>query len=139
MRVIWRARFYRRPNSIRYGRLLDLQSNLKTLETRLNSKPRLVQTAVGPNQIADTIASWTGIPVSKMMEDEVEKILSIEKNLSGRVIGQDQAVKAIASAVRRSRTGLQDPNRPIGSFIFLGPSGVGKTEPIVFLKSTNKL
>ena len=115
-------------DSIRYGRLLDLQSNLKTLETRLNSKPRLVQTAVGPNQIADTIASWTGIPVSKMMEDEVEKILSIEKNLSGRVIGQDQAVKAIASAVRRSRTGLQDPNRPIGSFIFLGPSGVGKTE-----------
>ena len=115
-------------DSIRYGRLLDLQSNLKTLENRLNSKPRLVQTAVGPNQIADTIASWTGIPVSKMMEDEVQKILAIEKNLSGRVIGQDQAVKAIASAVRRSRTGLQDPNRPIGSFIFLGPSGVGKTE-----------
>lgn len=115
-------------DNIRYGRLLDLESNLKTLETRLNSKPRLVQTSVGPNQIAETIATWTGIPVAKMMEDEAAKILSIEKNLSGRVIGQDQAVKAIASAVRRSRTGLQDPNRPIGSFMFLGPSGVGKTE-----------
>lgn len=115
-------------DNIRYGKLLDLQSNLKTLETRLNSKPRLIQTAVGPNQIADTIAAWTGIPVAKMMEDEIQKILSIEQNLSGRVIGQDHAVKAIASAVRRSRTGLQDPNRPIGSFIFLGPSGVGKTE-----------
>lgn len=114
--------------NIRYGKLLDLQSNLKTLETRLNSKPRLVKSSVGPNEIADTVATWTGIPVSKMMEDEVKKILAIEENLTGRVIGQDQAVKAIASAVRRSRTGLQDPNRPIGSFIFLGPSGVGKTE-----------
>lgn len=114
--------------NIRYGKLMALQANLKTLETRLNSKTRLIKCAVGPNEIADTVATWTGIPVSKMMEDEVQKLLAIEKNLSGRVIGQDHAVKAIASAVRRSRTGLQDPNRPIGSFIFLGPSGVGKTE-----------
>ena len=114
--------------NIRYGKLLDLQSNLKGLEARLGGAPRIVKSSVGPNEIADTIALWTGIPVSKMLEDEKKKILSIEENLTKRVIGQDHAVKAIASAVRRSRTGLQDPNRPIGSFIFLGPSGVGKTE-----------
>lgn len=114
--------------NIRYGRLLDLQSNLKGLESRFEGKPRLVKSSVGPNEIADTVATWTGIPVSKMMEDEKTKILAIEDNLGKRVIGQDHAVKQIASAVRRSRTGLQDPNRPIGSFIFLGPSGCGKTE-----------
>ena len=114
--------------NIRYGRLLDLQSNLKSLEARMDGKPRLVKSSVGPNEIADTVATWTGIPVSKMMEDEKAKILAIEDNLGKRVIGQDHAVKQIASAVRRSRTGLQDPNRPIGSFIFLGPSGCGKTE-----------
>lgn len=114
--------------NIRFGKLLELQSNLKTLETRLNSRPRIIKSSVGANEIAETVAIWTGIPVAKMMEDEVKKLLAIEENLSGRVIGQSEAVKAIASAVRRSRTGLQDPNRPIGSFIFLGPSGVGKTE-----------
>lgn len=114
--------------NIRYGKLLDLQANLKSLEGRLGDKPRLVKSSVGPNEIADTIAIWTGIPVSKMMEDELVKLRSIEDNLNKRVIGQEHAVKAVASSVRRSRTGLQDPNRPIGSFIFLGPSGVGKTE-----------
>lgn len=114
--------------NIKYGKLLDLQSNLKLLEGRLGDKPRVVKSSVGPNEIADTIAMWTGIPVSKMMEDELEKLRHIEDNLNKRVIGQEHAVKAVASSVRRSRTGLQDPNRPIGSFIFLGPSGVGKTE-----------
>lgn len=114
--------------NIRFGRLLDLQANLKVLEEKLNAKPRVVKSSVGPNEIADTIATWTGIPVSKMMEDELEKLRHIEDNLNRRVIGQEHAVKAVASSVRRSRTGLQDPNRPIGSFIFLGPSGVGKTE-----------
>ena len=114
--------------NIKYGKLLDLNASLKPIEKRLSERPRIVKNSVGPNEIADTVAAWTGIPVSKMMEDEVQKILAIEENLGKRVIGQDQAVKAIASAVRRSRTGLQDPNRPIGSFIFLGPSGVGKTE-----------
>ncbi len=114
--------------NIRYGKLLDLNTNLKSLEAKLDGRPRIVKNSVGPNEIAETIATWTGIPVAKMLEDEVKKLLAIEENLGKRVIGQDQAVKAIASAVRRSRTGLQDPNRPIGSFIFLGPSGVGKTE-----------
>ena len=114
--------------NIRYGKLLDLNTNLKSLESKLASRPRIVKNTVGPNEIAETIATWTGIPVAKMLEDEVKKLLSIEENLGKRVIGQDEAVKAVASAVRRSRTGLQDPNRPIGSFIFLGPSGVGKTE-----------
>ncbi|MBQ9817414.1 MAG: AAA family ATPase [Proteobacteria bacterium] len=114
--------------NIRYGKLLDLQANLKNLEARFAGKPRLVKSSVGPNEIADTIGLWTGIPVSKMMEDELEKLRAIEDNLNKRVIGQEHAVKAVASSVRRSRTGLQDPNRPIGSFIFLGPSGVGKTE-----------
>ena len=115
-------------NSIKYGKLVDLNQSMRELEKRLGGKPRLIKTAVGHNEIAETVASWTGIPVAKMMEDEIQKLLSIEDNLGQRVIGQDHAVKQIASAVRRSRTGLQDPNRPIGSFIFLGPSGVGKTE-----------
>ena len=114
--------------TIKYGKLIDLQANLKRLESQLAGKPRLVKNSVGPNEIAETIALWTGIPVSKMMEDELNKLRIIEDKLNSRVIGQEHAVKAVASSVRRSRTGLQDPNRPIGSFIFLGPSGVGKTE-----------
>ena len=114
--------------NIRYGRLIELQGNLRSLEARLDATPRIVKSSVGPNEIADTIAAWTGIPVSKMLEDELEKLRHIEEKLNSRVIGQEHAVKAVASSVRRSRTGLQDPNRPIGSFIFLGPSGVGKTE-----------
>ncbi len=115
-------------NSIRYGKLLDLNQSLKTLEARLGDQPRMIKTSVGPNEISNVIATWTGIPVAKMMEDEIEKLRAIEDKLNSRVIGQEHAVKAVASSVRRSRTGLQDPNRPIGSFIFLGPSGVGKTE-----------
>ena len=115
-------------NTIRYGKLLELNQSLKNLEIRLGDKPRLIKTSVGANEISTVIATWTGIPVAKMMEDEIEKLRSIEDKLNQRVIGQEHAVKAVASSVRRSRTGLQDPNRPIGSFIFLGPSGVGKTE-----------
>ena len=115
-------------NTIRYGKILELNQSLKNLEIRLGDKPRLIKTCVGPNEISGVIATWTGIPVAKMMEDEIEKLRAIEDKLNQRVIGQEHAVKAVASSVRRSRTGLQDPNRPIGSFIFLGPSGVGKTE-----------
>ena len=115
-------------NMIRYGKLLELNQNLKNLEARLGDKQRLIKTCVGPNEISNVVATWTGIPVAKMMEDELEKLRAIEDKLNSRVIGQEHAVKAVASSVRRSRTGLQDPNRPIGSFIFLGPSGVGKTE-----------
>ncbi len=83
---------------------------------------------MGPDEIAEVVSAWTGIPVSRMMETEKAKLLVLEERLHQRVVGQDEAVDAVANAVRRSRSGLQDPNRPIGSFIFLGPTGVGKTE-----------
>lgn len=115
-------------NNIKYGKLLDLKDKLKSQEQKLAGSKRLLKRVVDANLIAEVVASWTGIPVAKMMEDERAKLMRIEDSLEKRVIGQSHAVKQIASAVRRSRTGLQDPNRPIGSFIFLGPSGVGKTE-----------
>ncbi|NUQ64674.1 MAG: AAA family ATPase, partial [Pirellulales bacterium] len=89
---------------------------------------RLLRQEVGPEEIAEVVSAWTGIPVSRMMETERAKLLVLEERLHQRVVGQDEAVEAVANAVRRSRSGLQDPNRPIGSFIFLGPTGVGKTE-----------
>jgi len=89
---------------------------------------RLLRREVGPDEIAEVVSAWTGIPVSRMLETERHKLLVLEERLHERVVGQDQAVEAVANAVRRSRSGLQDPNRPIGSFIFLGPTGVGKTE-----------
>ncbi|HJT36652.1 MAG TPA: ATP-dependent chaperone ClpB [Pirellulales bacterium] len=89
---------------------------------------RLLRREVGPEEIADIVSAWTGIPVSRMMETERAKLLVLEERLHQRVVGQDEAVEAVSNAVRRSRSGLQDPNRPIGSFIFLGPTGVGKTE-----------
>src|SRR5262249_54585076 len=83
---------------------------------------------VGPDEIAEVVSAWTGIPVSRMMETERAKLIVLEERLHQRVVGQDEAVEAVSNAVRRSRSGMQDPNRPIGSFIFLGPTGVGKTE-----------
>ena len=88
----------------------------------------MVHEAVTPEHIAQVVSRWTGIPVDKMLEGEREKLLKMEDALEQRVVGQNQAVRAIANAVRRARAGLQDPNRPIGSFLFLGPTGVGKTE-----------
>ncbi len=88
----------------------------------------LLQEKVGPEDIAQVVSKWTGIPVSKMLEGEVEKLLTMEERIGKRVIGQREAIVAVSDAVRRARSGLQDPNRPIGSFIFLGPTGVGKTE-----------
>ncbi len=88
----------------------------------------LLRQEVGPDEIAEVVSAWTGIPVSRMMETEKAKLLVLEERLHQRVVGQDEAVEAVANAVRRSRSGLQDPNRPIGSFLFLGPTGVGKTE-----------
>ncbi len=88
----------------------------------------LVNEAVTPENIAQIVSRWTGIPVDKMLEGEREKLLHMEEGLEKRVIGQHEAVRAISNAVRRARAGLQDPNRPIGSFLFLGPTGVGKTE-----------
>src|SRR5206468_6784472 len=83
---------------------------------------------VTEEDVAEVVATWTGIPVARLMEGELEKLVHLEEHLHRRVVGQDEAVDAVANAIRRSRAGLQDPNRPIGSFLFLGPTGVGKTE-----------
>ena len=116
---------------IQYGKIPDLQKKLAAAEKAIREKPagrRLLHEEVAEEDIARVVASWTGIPVSRMMETEREKLIKMEERLEQRVVGQHEAVKAVANAVRRSRSGLQDPNRPIGSFIFLGPTGVGKTE-----------
>src|SRR5207253_10905566 len=104
---------------------------LAAAEKSLHEQPagrRLLNQEVTDEDIARVVASWTGIPVSRMLESEREKLIKMEERLEKRVIGQREAIQAVANAVRRSRSGLQDPNRPIGSFIFLGPTGVGKTE-----------
>jgi ATP-dependent Clp protease ATP-binding subunit ClpB len=116
---------------IRYGDLAQLQKDLKTVEERLAKLPeenRFTNEEVTADDIAQIVSRWTGIPVTRMMQSERDKLLRLEEELHERVIGQHPAVKAVADAVRRSRAGLQDENRPIGSFIFLGPTGVGKTE-----------
>jgi len=116
---------------LRYGKLRELESKLAGQEQRLNelqAKGALLQEEVDAEQVAQVVSRWTHIPVSKLMEGEMEKLIKMEERLHDRVIGQDEAIEAVANAVRRSRAGLQDPNRPIGSFIFLGPTGVGKTE-----------
>ena len=111
----------------------NLAGQLDTLESDADKKPtygtrRLLRKEVGPEEIAEVVSAWTGIPVSRMMETERAKLLVLEDRIHQRLVGQDEAVEAVANAVRRNRSGLQDPNRPIGSFIFLGPTGVGKTE-----------
>ncbi|GBD97509.1 MAG TPA: ATP-dependent chaperone ClpB [Nitrospirae bacterium] len=116
---------------LKYGKLLALQKKFEEENARLaqeESTSRLLKEEVDEEDIAGIVSKWTGIPVSKMMEGEVEKLLNMEERLSLRVVGQAAAIKAVSDAVRRSRAGIQDPNRPIGSFIFLGPTGVGKTE-----------
>ena len=122
-----------------YQRLYELDQKRKQLQKRIEEeeeaeeKPvkterRLLRQEVTEQEIAEVVSSWTGIPVTRMMETEREKLLKLEERLHERVVGQDEAVEAVANAVRRSRSGLQDPNRPLGSFLFLGPTGVGKTE-----------
>jgi ATP-dependent Clp protease ATP-binding subunit ClpB len=116
---------------LRYGKLRQLEQELGEAEQRLRSLQQdgaLLKEEVGAEEVAAIIAKWTGIPVSRLLEGEVEKLIHMEERLHERVVGQDEAIKAVAAAVRRARAGLQDPNRPIGSFIFLGPTGVGKTE-----------
>ncbi len=116
---------------IQYGKLPDLQKKLAAAEKGLREKSsakRLLHEEVTDEDIARVVASWTGIPVSRMMETERQKLVKMEERLQQRVVGQQEAISAVANAVRRSRSGLQDPNRPVGSFIFLGPTGVGKTE-----------
>ncbi len=116
---------------LQYGRIPELEKQLEDEQTRLEELQTdgvMLKEEVGEEDIAEIVAKWTGIPVSKMLEGEMQKLLKMEDNLRRRVIGQDEGLLAVANAVRRSRAGLQDPNRPIGSFIFLGPTGVGKTE-----------
>jgi ATP-dependent Clp protease ATP-binding subunit ClpB len=116
---------------LKYGTLRELETRLAGQETRLNEFQQggsLLQEEVDAEQIAEIVSRWTGIPISKLLEGEVEKLIKMEERLHQRVVGQAEALQAVANAVRRSRAGLQDPNRPIGSFIFLGPTGVGKTE-----------
>jgi len=120
-----------RVSQIRYGRLVELQQTLKEQQQKLQeiqSEHRLLKEEVEPEDIAEVVSNWTGIPVQRMLESEREKLLHMEEALSKRVVGQDEAVRAVSDTVRRARAGLQDPNRPLGSFIFLGPTGVGKTE-----------
>jgi ATP-dependent Clp protease ATP-binding subunit ClpB len=119
-----------RVAELRYGKLAALDRELAEAETKLGSdgKPRLLKEEVDEEDIADVVSRWTGVPVSKLLEGEMRKLLRLDDELHKRVIGQDEAVTAVAEAVIRARSGLSDPNRPIGSFIFLGPTGVGKTE-----------
>jgi ATP-dependent Clp protease ATP-binding subunit ClpB len=117
---------FARAGELTYSVIPDLERKLKLIEEREGTA--LVNEAVTPENIAQVVSRWTGIPVDKMLEGERAKLLQMEKALEKRVVGQDEAVRAVSSAVRRARAGLQDPNRPIGSFLFLGPTGVGKTE-----------
>ena len=116
-----------RAGELAYGVIPELEKKLKTVEGE-EGKGAMVEEAVTPDQIAGVVSRWTGIPVDRMLEGERDKLLRMEEALSKRVVGQEEAVEAVSTAVRRARAGLQDPNRPIGSFIFLGPTGVGKTE-----------
>ncbi len=121
---------WQRVAELQYGRIPQLESQLKKAETAESSqqKHKLVRTQVGAEEIAEVVSRATGIPVSKMMQGEREKLLHMEDALHQRVVGQDEAVRLVSDAIRRSRAGLADPNRPYGSFLFLGPTGVGKTE-----------
>jgi ATP-dependent Clp protease ATP-binding subunit ClpB len=125
-----RAYDLNRAAELKYGKLIELERKLREEEEKLSSYkgPRLLKEEVDEEDIAEVVSRWTGIPVSKLLEGEMQKLLHLEEQLHKRVVGQDEAVKSVAEAVMRARAGLKDPNRPIGSFIFLGPTGVGKTE-----------
>src|SRR5205809_590244 len=120
-----------RAAELRYGTLLALEKQLAELEARLaeqHAQGRMLREEVDEEDIAATVAKWTGIPVTRLLEGEIEKLVRMEERLARRVVGQADAIRAVSNAVRRARSGLSDPNRPIGSFLFLGPTGVGKTE-----------
>ncbi|MBR2301894.1 MAG: ATP-dependent chaperone ClpB, partial [Bacteroidaceae bacterium] len=126
-----REGFYERVAEIRYGKIKELNSEIETVSSMLHEAQggdAMIKEEVVAEDIAEVVSRWTGIPVCKMLQSEREKLLNLEDELHKRVIGQDEAIEAVSDAVRRSRAGLQDPKRPIGSFIFLGTTGVGKTE-----------
>ena len=120
-----------KASRLRYGTIRELETKIREGEAKLQSQQTqgaLLKEEVDADEIASVVAKWTGIPVNRLLEGEMEKLLHMEERLHQRVVGQDEAIVAVSNAVRRSRSGMQDPNRPIGSFIFLGPTGVGKTE-----------
>ena len=120
-----------RASEIQYGQIPELERKLEAEQAKLAEIQQdgvTLKEEVDEEDVAEVVAKWTGVPVSKMLEGEMHKLLTMEDSLRQRVIGQDEALQAVANAVRRARAGLQDPNRPVGSFIFLGPTGVGKTE-----------
>lgn len=120
---------YNKVAELRYNEIPKVQKEIEDVQNQLNAKPnRLLQEEVDENLIAQIVAKWTGIPVSKMLEGEAQKLLHLEAELEKRVVGQSMAIKAVSEAIRRSRSGLSDPHRPMGVFLFLGPTGVGKTE-----------
>ena len=126
-----RAGNLERAAEIRYGELVELEKDLNARQEELDilqAEGSMLSEEVTADEVAEIVSKWTGVPVSKMLESEQAKLLSMEESLHRRVVGQDRAITAVSNAVRRARAGLQDPNRPIGSFIFLGPTGVGKTE-----------
>ncbi|MBT2115548.1 ATP-dependent chaperone ClpB [Dyella sp. LX-66] len=123
-----RRQDYAKMSELQYGRLPELEKQLAAAQAAEKHEFKLVQDRVTDEEIAEVVSRWTGIPVSKMLEGEREKLLHMEEALHKRVVGQDEAVRAVSDAIRRARAGLSDPNRPYGSFLFLGPTGVGKTE-----------
>src|SRR5438270_13578071 len=120
-----------RAAEIRYGQIPELERRVEEATEALDvlqATQRMLKEEVDEEDVAEVVSKWTGIPVSKLMEGEVHKLIRMEDVLHERVVGQDEAVAAVANAIRRSRAGLSDPNKPIGTFLFLGPTGVGKTE-----------
>jgi len=126
-----RAGDYAKASELQYGRLPEVERRIKEQEAKLaalQQSQRMLKEEVDEEDIAEVVAKWTNIPVSRLMEGEIQKLIHMEARLHKRVVGQDEAITAVANAIRRARAGLHDPNRPLGSFIFLGPTGVGKTE-----------
>ncbi|GAA6185645.1 MULTISPECIES: ATP-dependent chaperone ClpB [Alteromonadaceae] len=128
MEIARRASDLNRMSELQYGRIPELELKLEQASEAEQTETQLLKNKVTENEIADVLSRWTGIPVNKMLEGEKDKLLRMEEALQSRVIGQTEAVNAVSNAIRRSRAGLSDPSRPIGSFLFLGPTGVGKTE-----------
>jgi len=129
--VAQRAGDYAKASELQYGRIPELEKRLQQADgggAAAPQGPRMLKEEVDEEDIADVVAKWTNIPVSRLMEGEIQKLIHMEDRLHQRVVGQDEAIRAVSNAMRRARAGLQDPNRPLGSFLFLGPTGVGKTE-----------
>src|SRR5262249_31098567 len=120
-----------KASELQYGRVPRLEQDVRDQERRLaelQKDKRMLKEEVDEEDISEVVSKWTHIPVSRLMEGEIQKLIHMEERLHQHVIGQDEAIAAVANAIRRARAGLQDPNRPLGSFMFLGPTGVGKTE-----------